>query len=70
MVAWNLFGKVEGDDAGEMEVMWGLETVGHKGAWALVLATMVETFFINRIQFVGSVVCPAEKLLISDSLVD
>lgn len=53
-----------------MEVMWGLETVGHKGAWALVLATMVETFFINRIQFVGSVVCPAEKLLISDSLVD
>ena len=47
MVAWNLFGKVEGDDAGEMEVMWELETVVHNGPCVLVSAMMAETFLIE-----------------------
>ena len=46
MVAWNFFGKVEGDDAGEMEVMWELETVVHNGPCVLFSAMMAETFLL------------------------
>lgn len=60
MVAWNLFGKVEGDDAGEMEVMRGLETVGHKGPRALVSATMAETFLLIEFNLLG-VLCAQLK---------
>ena len=60
MVAWNLFGKVEGDDVGEMEVMWGLETVGHKAPCALVSATMAETFLLIELDLL-EVLCAQLK---------
>lgn len=52
--------KVEGDDAGEMEVIWGLQTVGHKGSCVLVLVTMAETFLLIELNLLG-VLCTQLK---------
>lgn len=77
VVAWDLFGKMGGDDVRDMGVVWGLGTAGDEGPLCSSCivgshkAHDVGDFPINRtLIFLEMPVCPAEKWLISDSPVD